>query len=431
MSAAWRFPGWHLVAAVLVALMLCGTTTVVATFGVLTAHWTRAFGWTQGSMAGGLSLFLLSTTLAVPVVGEAVERFGSRRTAIGGIIAFAGLLAVAGASITSLPGLMVFYTLAGAVGAFTNPIVYIKAVSAWFDRRRGLALGLAVAGQGLGAAVLPPLVERISEAFGWREAFYLLAAGLVLLVMPLLLAFVRDDPTACGAQPDGDEAVGRTAPLGDAEAGLTLREALRTRAFWIIIAVFLLFGMTSYALTSHFVYLMLHRGVGTLPQIAMLSSVAGVAMIVGRLIFGWLLDRCPIPLVGAGGALCAVAALVLLVRVTSIDPLAWTMAALMGAAMGAETDLLSILVGRYFGRRALSRIYSWHNVSFLLGAAAGPPLFAELLAHFPDPSGPILFLITLSALSALLLLMLGNPGGGVSGAPLLLPDDPRSAVSAR
>ncbi|MDR6146231.1 MFS family permease [Sphingomonas sp. SORGH_AS870] len=408
MSTRPLYRGWHMVGAVLVALMLCGTTTIVATFGIVTAHLTRSLGWTQGAMATALSLFLLATTLAVPVVGIAVDRFGSRRTAMAGIVAFAALLAVAGGTITSLRGLMIFYTLFGAVGAFTNPIVYIKALSTWFDRHRGFALGLAVAGQGVGGAILPMAVEYVSEAFGWRYAFYALAAALMLFVLPLVALFVRDDP-AEAAVPFADAADPAHIDHSMAQSGLTVAQALRTRAFWIIIAVFLLFGMTSYALTANFVALMLERGAGTLPQIAMLSSLAGVAMIAGRLVFGWLLDRFPVPIVGAGGVLCAAAALAILLRVDTIGIAAVTMSVLMGIAMGAETDLLSILVGRYFGQRAISRIYAWHNVSFLLGAAMGPPLFATLRGRFASADIPILTLIALVILSAALLLMLKRP----------------------
>ncbi|ABQ68064.1 major facilitator superfamily MFS_1 [Rhizorhabdus wittichii RW1] len=400
------FPGWLLVGAVMIALMLCGITIVVSTFGIFTAHWTRSFGWSQGAMAGSLSTFLLSTTLAVPVVGVAVDRFGSRRTAICGVIAFAALLSVAAPLVRSLPLLFLFYALLGLVGAFTNPIVYIKALSVWFDRRRGLALGIAVAGQGLGAAVLPPVVQYVSEAAGWRGAFHLLSAGLILLVLPLVLLFVRDDPGELGVSPDGG---GGPGPAEGDAAGLTLAEARRTSAFWIILIVFALFGLVNYALSGHFVYLMLQRGVGTLPQIAMLLSIAGASMIGGRLLFGWLFDHFPLPLVGAVGVLCAVAALALLLGIAAIGPAAFAMSVLMGVAMGAETDLLSLLVSRYFGQLAISRIYSWQNVSFLIGAASGPPLFALLLARFSDPTVPVLALIALCVLSVLLLLLLEKP----------------------
>lgn len=251
-------------------------------------------------------------------------------------------------------------------------------------------------------------VEYVSEAFEWRYAFYALAVALILFVLPLIALFVRDDPADAGV-PFADAADPHDIDQSRVRSGLTVAQALRTGAFWIIIAVFLLFGMTSYALTGNFVALMLKRGAGTLPQIAMLSSLAGVAMIAGRLVFGWLLDRFPVPIVGAGGVLCAAAALAILLRVETIGIAAVTMSALMGIAMGAETDLLSILVGRYFGERAISRIYAWHNVSFLLGAAMGPPLFATLLGRFASADIPILTLIVLVILSASLLLMLRKP----------------------
>ncbi len=408
MSGRGIFPGWLLVGAVTIALMLCGTTVIVSTFGIFTAHWTKAFGWSQAAMASGLSIFLLATIVAVPVVGAVVDRWGSRRTAMCGVVAFAATLAAAALFVHSLPTLFAFYVLFGLTGAFTNPIVYIKAVSQWFDSRRGLALGIAVAGQGLGVAALPPLAEFATEMLGWRGAFHLLAAGLILVVLPLVLLFVRDHPADRGGLSARSLMSAARRPGGD-EAGLTLAEAARTSAFWIIMAAFALFGIVNYALTSQFVYLMLHRGAGTLPQIAMLLSLAGAAMIGGRLLFGWLFDRYPIPLVGAAGVLCGTGALVLLLEVNSIGPAAIAMSLLMGVAMGAETDLLSLLVSRYFGRRAISRIYSWHNVSFLIGAAAGPPLFAVLLERFATPTLPIIMLIALNLLSALLLPLLRKP----------------------
>ena len=89
------FPGWLLVGATMVALALCGTTAVVSTFGIITAYWTDRFGWTQPQMASALSVFLLCTTTAVPLVGITVDRFGSRRTALSGTFTFALLLAPA------------------------------------------------------------------------------------------------------------------------------------------------------------------------------------------------------------------------------------------------------------------------------------------------------------------------------------------------
>ena len=209
------FPGWLLVGAVLVALMLSGATVIVSSFGIVTAHLTDRFGWSQVTMAGALSVALLATTLAVPLVGLTVDRFGTRRTAIAGSLAFAAVLASAGLMVRSLPGFYGFYALLGVVGAFTNPIVYIAALSAWFDRQRGVALGLAVAGQGLGGAVLPVGIETIARQGGWAMAFAGMAVAVVLVAVPLILAFVHDHPAARGCLPDH----GHSRPGGQAGPG--------------------------------------------------------------------------------------------------------------------------------------------------------------------------------------------------------------------
>lgn len=379
---------------------------MVGTFGIITGHWTDSYGWTQPEMASALSIFLLATTLAVPAVGIAVDRFGTRRTAIAGVITFAGMLTFAGFGIQSLRSLFVFYALLGIVGAFTNPITYIAAISAWFDQRRGFALGLAVAGQGLGGALLPLFAEATSENLGWQWAFFGMAALLLLLVLPLIWRFVWDDPARFGEVPDGKAFSAGSPPVKVQASGITLEQAIRTRTFWIIMITFALFGLTAYALAGHLVALIRERHIATLPQAAVMGSVSGIAAIFGRLAFGWLLDRFPVPIVGAGGVLLGVMAQFLLLNLDHFGPMALMMAMLFGASMGAETDLLSLLVGRYFGTVALSRIYSWQNVSFLVGAAIGPPFFALLLVSFDGLTVPILILAAISIASALLMLSL-------------------------
>ena len=131
-------------------------------------------------------------------------------------------------------------------------------------------------------------------------------------------------------------------------------------------------------------------------------------MIVGRIVFGWFLDRFPVPIVGAAGVLLSVAAQVLLL---TLDHFGWgvvLMSILFGASMGAQTDLLSLLVGRYFGSQSLSRIYSWHNVAFLAGAALGPPCFSVLLARSAGLNCPVLTMTGLTLLASALMLTLGG-----------------------
>lgn len=400
-----RFSGWSVAAGVLVALTLCGTSVAASTFGVLSARWADAFGWEQADMSGALSTFLVCALLAVPVAGRVVDRFGSRRTAMAGIIAFALLIASGSLIQGHIAQVYLFYAGMGLVGAFTNPIVYLKALSLWFDRRRGLALGVAVSGQGIGAALLPWLSQQMIQSLDWRMTLLVLAGGLILVILPTVALLVRDDPAELGQHADGDPA-SHAASIAS-KLGLTVAEALRSRAFWLILAIFALAGFTNYAVLGNIIHLLTRESSLTVPEAALVQSISGVSLLVARVIFGMLMDRYHAPLVGAAGILLAVLGSWLLLDLPGFGLMAVLAAILLGAAAGAETDLLTFLVGRYFGTKALSQIYSWHNVAFLLGAALGPPVFAVALASAGGALVPILGLIVANLVAVALLLVLG------------------------
>lgn len=401
------FRGWLIVGAVALALTISGTTFAAGGFGILTAYFTRAYGWTQAQMAPALSVFLLCATAFVPVVGWAADRFGSRRVALCGMTAFAGVLAC-GALINTLASLYVFYAVLGFVGVFTNPVVYLRTISLWFDRRRGVALGVAVAGQGIGGAMLPMFIQRMAEGLGWRTALLILAGVLLAVLLPIVALVVRDSPGEVGEHADGQ------APSADAGqaaespmAGASLREAAGRPAFWIILTILGLLGMATYALTANGVYLLTRMQTLTLREAAGLGGIGGLSMVGGRVVFGWFMDRWRAPRVGAVGVAMLIGSILILPHLRHFGPLAIAYAMLGGLAGGAETDLLTLLVSRYFGRRALSQIYSWHNVAFLVGAAIGPPVFAQVMMGPAGAAVALKGVIALAALAIVLLLTLG------------------------
>ncbi len=403
--------GWSVVGAVALALTISGTTFAAGSFGILSAYLGQGFGWTQAQMAPALSTFLLCATASVPLVGLLVDRFGSRRVALAGMVAFAAALA-SGSLVRSLPSLYVFYALLGLVGAFTNPVVYLKAISHWFDRRRGLALGLAVAGQGIGGALLPMIIVRVAERAGWRAALLALAGAVVLVLMPAVAVFVKDRPgpgerTDGAAPATGAGAVTAARPSQSEVLGFSVRQALGRTSFWVILAVLFLMGLATYALSANLTNILVKVHHWTLRQTASMGAVAGLSMVGGRVIFGWLMDRIHAPFVGAVGVLMLTAAALTFPLLRAFSPAALTWAVMVGLSTGAETDLLTLLVSRYFGALALARIYSWHNVVFLVGAAAGPPLFAFGVARFGDPQAALLAVAATSALAAALLTVLG------------------------
>jgi MFS family permease len=344
------------------------------TFGVFVIPLVGAFGWTRGRVSIAASFLILGTVITAPLVGLLIDRRGARRVAILSMLA----LSVGYALLTQLgPDLIGFYIawgLMSLVGGGTTPVVWTRAVGLWFNRGRGLALGLALAGSGLSGIFGPSLTTRAITAFGWRGGYLALSAFIFLVAVPVIALLFRDRgsaaPSPATLAPADEPAL--NAP------GLTLPEALRTLVFWKIAIGFLFVSSVIAALVLNLVPLLVDRGL-TPAGAASVAGIMGIAVLIGRIGIGWLLDRFHAPLVACGFiALPAVGCFLL-----SLPELpAWTMAAsvvTIGLAAAAEVDLVAYLTSRFLGMRAYGRIYGTQLSLFYLGAAAGP--FSAGLAY--------------------------------------------------
>jgi MFS family permease len=346
------------------------------TFSVFVVPLVAAMGWTRGQVSRGASCLLIGTVFTSPIVGWIIDRYGARRIGILSMLA----LAIGYPLLTQISGSVTnFYLAWGAmalVGGGTTPLVWTRTVSVWFDRWRGLALGIALGGSGLTGVLAPVLTNRAIEAFGWKGAYLTLGAFILLVAVPILILFFRDRREAVARSP--------VAPASDDAAplpGLTLHEALRTLAFWKIAVGFLFVASIISGLIINLVPLLIDRGMSGAAA-ASVASVLGLAVLLGRICVGYLLDRFAAPLVAAvllalsatGCALLSVLDLpVWVVRVAVVS---------IGLAAAAEVDLLSYLTGRFLGMRAYGRIYGWQLSVFFFGAAAGPFAAGVAYDHF-------------------------------------------------
>jgi len=166
-------------------------------------------------------------------------------------------------------------------------------------------------------------------------------------------------------------------------------------------------GMSFYAIAPNIVYVLTKKAGMSLGDVATIQAVSGVAVLFGRIGFGFLLDRIHAPIVGlialALTAICAA-----IYSATAVPALVIMASILNGLAIGGDTDLMPYLASRYFGTRAVSRIFGWFLFAFFLGAAIGPVAFAQLSATYQGADVPLMMLAGLQLVPAVLLLSLGR-----------------------
>lgn len=382
-------PGNRTTAASTVGLSFGPSTVLVFGFGVFVAPLSAAFGWTRPSIAFGSTIIALMAMVVAPLQGYLIDRFGARPVVLTSIPLFAaGLFAM-----PYLPGdIRVFYaacTLLPLLGLGIWSSSYLRAVSTWYDRHLGLAIGIANGGIGIGAAVVPVVATALMHDGNWGRAYIGLGLIALLVTWPLNFLFFREAPKA--AVPVG--AVGHGSP-GD----MTFGEIVRTRSFKLLLVAFVALGFVNVGLIVNQVPLLIDGGVSP-ARAAAAQATLGFAILIGRFLCGILLDRMPAPLLMTVVSLGGVIACLLYVGGVSdaaliISPI------LIGGVIGAEFDVLSYMIKKYFGIASFGRAYGVVFAVFQLGAAIGATVLPLSLARMGS-YGPGLVAFALSlAISA-------------------------------
>jgi MFS family permease len=286
-------------------------------------------------------------------------------------LAFASL----GLLTPSLGQLYATFFVLGAVGNGTTQMGYSRAVSTWFDKRRGLALALVMAGVGTGAMLFPPLAQALITTYGWRVAYFVLGGAVLLFGVPLTALFVRDAPNARFRNSAGMD-------------GASAIDGIRSRVFWILVAMLFLVSVSTNGAIAHLAPLLTDRGVAA-GVAALAASALGLTSFFGRLATGALLDR----FFGPRLAMClfatSAAGIMLLAASASADA-GVAGAALIGIGVGAEADITPYLLTRYFGLRSFSTLYGLTWTAYAIAGATGPVLMGKVF----DATGSYTVLLT-------------------------------------
>ena len=325
------------------ATLVSSAPVVNATFGVFLVPMSRDLHWTRADVTSLLSIAAAASALSYPVVGRAADRYGARRVAAIGNAVFA--LAIASVSLVGrarLPDLLLFAVL-GVTAAIPSGVVFSKVVAGWFDRERGLVLGIVGGvGNGVGASVMPFAAAASVAIWGWRGAYMALGVLVLLVGQASIAILLRDPPTSVRRERDAD------AP------GLSLRAAVRTRHFVAVLALAAIGAGALNAVFTHLIPMATDRGLSANKGAATMAVMALTGS-AWQMAFGALLDRTGTPRVMTPVFLAAIPGIALL-AVAHTATWLFLGAVLAGLGLGTEYAAVPYLVSRYFGLRSFGAI---------------------------------------------------------------------------
>jgi len=368
MSSNKLFYGWIIVGASVIGLATGWAAIGVFSFGAFIKPLEAEFGWQRGEISLALAVINLTGIAMAPILGFLVDKHGVRKILLPSSLMLGLLTASLFFLSNSLWHFYIIWFLIAVLGCAATPLSYSKVIVKWFDRKRGLALGLGLAGVGFGAALMPPLAQALITNYGWRVA-YLGLGGLVLFLgFPALVLFLRNAPEPMGLRPDGD-AIPAEEKIKTVIPGFTIKETIKQKSFWLMIAIFLCIGMVITSVIVHLIPMLIERGIEA-KEAANGAAFLGLSLIFGRVFAGFLMDRFFAPYVSIAFMIGPTIGLCILASGVG-GPIVYLAIILVGMAIGAEFDVMGYFTSRYSGLLSYGKVFGLLFAAFELGAAIG------------------------------------------------------------
>jgi len=402
------FYGWIIIAVTFVTMAI-GVNARTA-FSLLFPPILGEFGWDRGVTAGAFSFGFVISAIASPLFGRLMDRLGPRSVMELGVVLMASGLLLA--PLTTQPWHL-YLTIGVLVGAgsiclgYTGQSLYLPN---WFHRSRGLAIGLAFAGVGVGSVTLLPWVQLLIDASGWRAACTAIGLLVLIVLVPINL-LLRKRPEDLGLLPDGDAAPSASVPkpisnvVDPAWAGIdwTLTRAMRTARFWWIAIGYFAGLYIWYAVQVHQTKYLLDIGFSPAVAVWSLGAVSTLG-IPGQIFLGHLSDRIGrewVWAIGCAGFAICFAALIALAQVHSLA-LIYLMVFTQGALGYGLTSVMGAIVVEIFQGKHYGSIFGTIQVAALSGGAAGPlvtGVLHDLTGSYSQAFGIAIAMCALSAIA--------------------------------
>jgi sugar phosphate permease len=340
-------------------------------FGLFLKPMTLEFGWDRGALAAVYSMIVLVTGSLGILSGRLTDRYGPRPIVTSGGLLI-GIAFILMSQINSLWQVYLIWGFLVGVGFSFCLIPVMTIIPRWFVKGRGMVMGIAMAGRGVGGIISPLLAQWLISDYGWRWTFFIL--GLIAMVFITSIAqFMRHSPQRMGIKPlGGDEIVEVEQSRSTAAEGLSFSQAIRTSRFWlfgfILASVFFCLG----TIMVHIVPYANDTGIPAITAASVLSIAAGIS-IIGRLIIGYISDR-------IGGRLILTICLILItlsiiwLLFAEKTWMFYMFAVMFGLSYGGFTLLLPVVTAELFGLASLGIIIGAITFMTTLGDAVGAPV---------------------------------------------------------
>ncbi len=368
------FYGWIIVAGAFFGAFASGGIQGF-TFSVFLKPMSEDLGWARSALTAGVAINTLVASFIAPIFGYIVDRHGPRplmaaAAVVGGVAAF--LLS----QVTQLWQFYLIFAVAGIFGgAALGEVVTQSTVVKWFVRRRGRAVAFGSMGGAASGAVLAPIISFIVVSSSWRVGWVLMAALFFLILLPVSFLMIRR-PEDVGLKPDGDGSLdfSQSGDGSDHERSWTLPQALHDKSLWILTGALTVAGLCVSSVVIHEFSYITDRGFSTAVAAAVLSTHASMAM-VGRLLWGFIVERVPVRYAMAAVFLLCGLAIVLLVT-AEFAALLLVFAVVYGLSIGGYSVTSAVAFANYYGRDHVGSIRGAISPLVTGSVALGPVLIA-------------------------------------------------------
>jgi len=333
------------------------------------------FSWSRACTAGAFSLSALLLGISSWLAGRLVDRFGSRKILLGGVMILS-FSTIASGWIQEVWHLYAFFGVLGALGGCgLGWVPHSVLLSDWFTQNRGTMVGIAFSGMGAGILILGPVSQFLISWFGWRIAYMFLGSMVLIFLLPLN-CMVRNRPS----EQNGPSILYRSNPTTTvhetekSEAPVwTLGRALRTLSFWCLILAFFLLPLGIYPVIVHQVAYIIDHGYSRVLAASILG-VVGFLSTIGRLLFGTLSDRIGREKAITWSFVCSITGILILLLIPSLKAVFWLYlyALLFGVGFGARGPIVVAMMADFYHGKHFGSIYGFTNIGNGIGGALGP-----------------------------------------------------------